>query len=262
MLKTLFKILLAIVVVLAGIVLYLFLDLRAVAPESTYDLAPVAATSPDPRPVLIFGATRNTGLKVATMLRERGDSVTAAVRETSDRSALEAIGADIVVADAMDPAAIAAAMAADDFRAVISTVGCISCEPPPDGIGNVNITDGAKAAGIPRMILITTIGSGDSYESANILSRMFLSKVLPLKTQAEDHLKASGLEYTIIRPGGLVPKPGSGRGFLSEDRKAFGFISRDDLARLIVQALDDPGTVNKTFAAADPKIMTPWDDPS
>ena len=61
MLKTLFKILLGLVAVLAGIVLYLFLDLRAVAPESTYDLPPVAAASPDPRPVLIFGATRNTG---------------------------------------------------------------------------------------------------------------------------------------------------------------------------------------------------------
>ena len=262
MLKTLFKIVLGLVVVLAGLVLYLYIDLQAVVPESTYDLPPVAATAPDTRPVLIFGATRNTGLKVAQILRDRGETVTAAVRETSDRSGLEALGVDIVVADAMDPPSIAEAMASGEFRAVISTVGCISCEPPPDGIGNANIVDGAKGAGIPRMILITTIGSGDSYESANILSRMFLSKVLPLKTQAEDHLKASGVDYTIIRPGGLVPKPGSGRGFLSEDRKAFGFISRDDLARLIVQALDDPGTVNKTFAAADPKIMTPWDDPS
>jgi uncharacterized protein YbjT (DUF2867 family) len=262
MLKTLFKILLGLVVVLAGLVLYLYIDLQAVAPESTYDLQPVAATAPDPRPVLIFGATRNTGLKVAEILRDRGEAVTAAVRESSDRSALEALGVDIVFADAMDPPSIAEAMAGGEFRAVLSTVGCIGCDPRPDYIGNANIADAAKAAGIPRMFLVTSIGSGDSYESANLLSRMFLREILPLKTQAEDHLKNTGIDYTIIRPGGLVPKPGSGRGYLSEDRKAFGFISRDDLARLIVQALDDPGTANKTFAAADPELKTPWDDAS
>lgn len=262
MLKTLFKVLLGLVVVLAGLALYLFLDLRAVQPESTYDLPPVAATAPDPRPVLIFGATRNTGLRIAEILRDRGDAVTVAVRESSDRSSLEPLGVDFVVADALDPPAIAAAMGSADFRAVISTVGCFGCDPRPDYIGNANIADAARAAGIPRMLLVTSIGAGDSYDSANLLSRLFLREILPLKTQAEDHLKDSGVNYTIIRPGGLVPKPGSGRGYLSEDREAFGFISRDDLARLIVQALDDPGTVNKTFAAADPAIETPWDDAS
>ena len=170
------------------------------------------------------------------------------------------MGAAIVEADAMDPESLTRAFASDDFRAVISTVGCLSCEPPPDGIGNMNIVDAAKAAGVPRMILITSIGVGDSRDAANLLSRLFLRKTLPLKGQAEERLRASGLGYTIIRPGGLRPVPATGRGYLSEDRSAFGFISRGDLARLIVAALDDQGTVNKTFAAADPEVMTPWQE--
>jgi uncharacterized protein YbjT (DUF2867 family) len=259
MLKIIFKVLLGLVVILAGLVGYLYMDLRANLPESTYDLPPPLAVSQDQRPVLIFGATRNTGLELARLLRARGDSVTAAVRASSDRSALESLGVNFVVADALDADAVRAAVASDDFRAVFSSMSCAQCDPPVDAVGNINVTEGAKAAGVPRVILISTIGAGDSYESANLLSRQFLKKILPLKTEAENHLKASGLDYTIVRPGGLVPAPGTGRGYLSEDRKAFGFLSREDLARMLVAVLDDPGTINKTFAAADPEIMTPFE---
>ncbi len=259
MLKKLFKILLGILVVLLALVAFVAMSLQARVPESTFELQPAAASQLDRQPVLLFGATRNTGLEVAKILRARGEPVTAAVRATSDRSALEAIEADIVVADAFDLEALRQAFASNDFRAVVSTIGCYSCDPAPDGIGNQNIIDAARAAGVKRMVLITTIGSGDSYDTVPWISRIALRGILPLKTQAEDHLRASGLDYTIIRPGGLPPKPASGRGYLSEDRKAFGFISRGDLARLIVGVLDDDRTINKTFAAADPEIKAPWD---
>jgi uncharacterized protein YbjT (DUF2867 family) len=88
---------------------------------------------------------------------------------------------------------------------------------------------------------------------------MALSKVIPLKTQAEDHLKASGLDYTIIRPGGLPPGIGTGGGILSEDPTTMGFIVRSDLARLILGVLDDPRTIGKTLAAVDPALESPWD---
>jgi len=260
MLKTLFKILLGLVVVLAAIVGYLYIDLRAVAPETTYELPPPLAVSADQRPVLIFGATRNTGLELAKLLRARGDSVTAAVRESSDRSKLEALGVDFVVADALDAEAVQTAAASKDFRAVFSSMSCSTCDPPVDSVGNINVTKGAKAAGIPRVILISTIGAGDSYDAANILSReLFLKEILPRKTEAENHLMASGVDYTIVRPGGLVPAPPTGRGYLSEDRKAFGFLTRGDLARMLVSVLDDPGTRNRVFAAADPEIMSPFE---
>ena len=149
--------------------------------------------------------SRNTGLELASLLRARGDAVTAAVRETSDRTALEALGVDFVVADALDADAVRTAVASKEFRAVFSSMSCAQCDPPVDALGNINVTEGAKAAGVPRVILISTIGAGDSYEAANLLSRTFLKKILPLKTEAENHLMASGMDYTIIRPGGLAP---------------------------------------------------------
>ena len=259
-LKTLLKLVLGLALILVLVVAGLLLTLRANPPSSTFDLQPMAARAPDPRPVLLVGATRGTGYEVAKLLRERGDAVTAVVRPGSDRSLLEPLGVALVEGDAMEPATLQAAMASGDYRAVVSTIGCLRCEPPPDFIGNRNIIDAAKGAGIARMILITSIGVGDSHDAAHVASRIFLRRILPLKGQAEEHLRASGLDYTIIRPGGLRPRPPTGRGYLSEDRAAFGFISRGDLARLIVASLDDDRTIGRTFAAADPEVDRPWGD--
>ncbi len=212
--------------------------------------------------MLVFGGTRNTGLEVVKLLTVRGDKVTALVRPTSDRSALEPLGVDFAVGDAMEPESIDRAFEASEFDAVLTTIGNIRANPPPDFKGNANIFDAAKRAGVNRVIMVSTIGAGDSNSAAPWLSKLALSKLLPLKTQAEDHLRASGLDYTIVRPGGLPPGPGSGRGFLSEDPTTFGFIARPDLARLIVGILDDDKTIGKTYSAIDPERSSPWDSGS
>jgi uncharacterized protein YbjT (DUF2867 family) len=236
------------------------LTLRASPPAHVFDTAAPPGEPRDPRPVLVFGASGELGLEIVAALRERGQAVTAAVRPTSDRSRLEPLGVSFVVADALEAKAVQAAVSGGDHRAIISTVGGTRQGPPPDFEGNRNIVDATKAAGTRRLILVTTIGAGDSYAAAHILARIALRNVLPLKTQAEDHLRASGLDWTIIRPGGLIP-PGrapTGHGYLSEDRTAFGFIHRADLAQLVVTVLEDVRTIGRTFAAADPTLERPW----
>jgi uncharacterized protein YbjT (DUF2867 family) len=194
------------------------------------------------------------------LLRAAGQPVTAAVRPTSDRAELAALGATFVVVDALDAAAVTAAVSAAPYAAVISTIGCLNCEPKPDFVANRNIIDAARQHGVRRLLLITSIGVGDSAAGAPFVSQLMLKPILPLKGQAEDHLRASGLDYTIIRPGGLRPAStgASGQGYLTEDTRAFGFMHRADLARLVVAALHDPGTIGKTFSSADPTIKTPW----
>lgn len=238
------------------------LSMRAQVPEDQFTLNPVVdETLPEQEGrVLVFGGTRNTGLEVVRILRERGEPVTALVRPTSDTSQLEALDVDLAEGDAMDAETLAGAFEERKIRAVVSTIGCLSCDPPPAYEGNRNIIDAAKTAGVERIVLITTIGSGDSADTPPFISRAFLQKILPLKTAAEEHLKESGLDYTIIRPGGLTPSTPSGQGYLSEDPEAFGFISRPDLARLIVACLDDANTIGKTFAAADASKAFPWSD--
>ena len=209
-------------------------------------------------PVLVFGGTRGTGLEIVRKLRERGEAVTVAVRSTSNTTELEKLGVDTVVADALDADQVEAAIGSKGFSAVISTLGTTRGEQHkrPDYIGNRNVIDAARGAGVKRFVFITVIGAGDSSDAAPGFSKRFLAEVIALKTQAEDHLRASGLDYTIIRPGGLGDVPTSGTAVLAEDPAAFSFIGRADLADLAVQALGDASTIGKTYSAYDPSRKT------
>ncbi len=211
-------------------------------------------------PVLVFGGTRGTGLEIVRLLRERDESVTVLVRPSSDTAALEALGATTVTGNALDPGSLRAALAGRRFRAAISTIGTSRGDKDrrPDFEGNRNVIDAAMAAGIERFVFITVIGAGDSAGAEPFYAGYFLKEIIALKSKAEEHLRASGLDYTIIRPGGLTDKGAGTTATLVEDPKAFSYISRADLARLTVRALDDPKTYDKTFAAYDPERLNIW----
>lgn len=211
-------------------------------------------------PILVFGGNRATGLEIVKELRARGEAVTVAVRPTSDVSALQSLGVETVIANALEPESVDAAFAQTRYAAVISTLGTARGESHqrPDFVGNRNVADAAVRAGVQRMILITVIGAGDSADSAPLPARNFLAEVIELKTRAEEYLRASGLDYTIIRPGGLGDLQATGTAMLVEDPKAFSYISRIDLARITVDALGDSTTTGKTLAAYDPSRKTMW----
>ena len=202
--------------------------------------------------VLLVGASSGTGLEIAKVLAARGDDVTAFVRPTSDRSGLAPLNVKYVVGDATHIAEVKAAFAHQKVRAVVSTLGGRRGEPRPDLVGTKNFVDAAKAAGVKRIILITVIGAGDSLETLPVRVRGNLETVMPLKNASEAYLSSSGLNYTIIRPGGLTNAAGDGRSFLTLDHSMMSSISRAELARLTVSALDDDQTIDKIYHAIDP----------
>jgi uncharacterized protein YbjT (DUF2867 family) len=72
--------------------------------------------------------------------------------------------------------------------------------------------------------------------------------VLDEKHEAEKYLRKSGIDYTIVRPGGLKAKPPSGELIISkEDTLNAGEISRDLVADVIVAALTDAKASNKVL---------------
>jgi uncharacterized protein YbjT (DUF2867 family) len=258
--KTLLKIvggILGVVVALIAVVAAtVFFTLKPNIPAQSFDLA--APQIVGDKQVLVFGATGSLGVEIVQNLVARGDKVTAFVRSSSNRSAIELPGVDFAVGDVMDYASVAAAFQQGQYDAVISTIGAAR-EPTVDYQGNANIFKAAAAASVARVIMISTIGAGDSSQAAPLISRIALSSVLPQKTRAEENLRASGLDYTILRPGGLPPGViATGGGILSEDITTMGFIKRPDLARLVVGVLDDDRTIAKTFAVIDPAIQRPW----
>lgn len=218
----------------------------------------------DPTDILVVGGTRATGLEIVKLLHSDDQPVTVMARHSSDISALEELGVPVVRADALEAAEVAKAIVPGRYRAVISTLGGSSQESArPDYEGNRNLIDAAKAAGIRRFVMVTVIGAGNSADTPPLIAKWLLKDVITLKSQAEEHLEASGLDYTIIRPGGLLDKPASGKAVLSEDPETFSWIARADLAQLVVDALDDRQTIRKTYSAFDAtrdRIWSTWSD--
>jgi uncharacterized protein YbjT (DUF2867 family) len=203
--------------------------------------------------ILIFGGTRRTGLEIARLLGQRGDAVVGIARETSDTAALEQTGARIVIGDAFDPEGLTIAVKNADCTAAICSLGnTAGAERKVDYEGVRNAIDAAVEAGLNRFILITAVGCGDSRPALSERAVQFLGKVCELKTMGEDHLKDSGLDWTIVRPGGLSSEPATGTAILTEDFLASGMIRRGDVARLTVQCLDNDATIGHAYTAIDP----------
>jgi uncharacterized protein YbjT (DUF2867 family) len=204
--------------------------------------------------ILVFGGNRGTGLEVCRLLAARGDHVTACVRPSADARELEALGVATCRGDVLDPVSVAAAFASGPFRAVIDTVGGKRGEPRPDNAGTRNLVDAAASAGVRRFIFVTAIGCGDSRGAVGPRVIEFLGPVLDEKTLGEDYLRGSALDWTILRPGGMTHDPASGTAIRTEDRMAMGVINRADLARLVVECLDDPATIGRVYHTIDPAI--------
>jgi uncharacterized protein YbjT (DUF2867 family) len=211
------------------------------------------ALDPPREGVIVFGGNRATGLEVVKSLVARGEKVTVMVRPSSDTTELKKLGVNLVEGDALDAEKIAKAAASQYFAVAVSTLGG-GKDPAlsPDYTGNKNAVDAAVAAKIPRFVLVTVIGPGDSYEATPYFARMALRNQIRLKEQAENYLIASGLKYTVIRPGGLINRPAEGKSVLTEDASKFSWMIRADLGKLTADSIYDPATVNKVYTAFDP----------
>lgn len=207
-----------------------------------------------PPTLVVFGARSGVGLELARLARRAQVEVVAVIRPGADSAALAECRCRIVEADACDREAVAAA-----FRGlspgiwVASTLGGRADECLVDDVGNCAVIDAARAHGVGRMLLVSSLGAGDSrtFASARLLAA--IGEVLAAKTRAEEHLRASGLTHVILRPGGLVDGPPSGTGELSEARDVHGFIRRGELARLALGCLISGEYDGTICSAVDPR---------
>jgi uncharacterized protein YbjT (DUF2867 family) len=132
--------------------------------------------------------------------------------------------------------------------AVISAIGAQSpvgknCPKRVDYEGVANLVNAACLQGVERFILISSIAVTHPEHPLNHFGR-----ILEWKLKGEEALRESGLEYAIIRPGGLKDSPGGERMLvLSQGDDMLGMISRSDLAEICLQALQYPHKLNMTF---------------
>ncbi len=203
--------------------------------------------------IFLAGASRGVGREIARLLRSQNQTVKALLRSNTTQPELEALGVEVVLGDALNPADGERAMAGEgEITAVISTIGGL----PSDGErsdfkGNKNLIDAAVKAKAKKFILVTSLGTGNSAAAIPPNALEALKPVLLEKEQAENYLIASGLPYTIIRPGGLKSEPATGNGLLTTDPRVAGWIHRADVADLVCRCLASEQATGKTLAAVD-----------
>jgi nucleoside-diphosphate-sugar epimerase len=209
--------------------------------------------------IFLAGASRGVGREIAQYLTAQQLKVKALLRKAHTAAELEALGIQTVIGDALNLGDVERAILADEpIEAVISTIGGLpQDEEKPDYLGNKNLIDAAVKAGVKKFILVTSIGTGDSVGAMPPQALAALKPVLVEKEKAEQHLIASGLTYTIIRPGGLKSEPATGNGILTEDPRIVGSIHRADVAQLVVRSLISDSANNKVLSAVDRNMIYP-----
>lgn len=213
-----------------------------------------------PAPVMIFGVTSDSGRELARRLRADGQRVVGVSRGTRDAALLLELGVECRTADARDAAQVQAAFA-DLGRpaAVVSILAAgLHGDPAIESAGNINVIAAAEAAGAQRFVLVTTVGCGDSYAVAPEMSKKLLAKIIEHKNLAEARLFASGLDWSVVRPGGLtIPQP-TGNAILVEGSGTLGMLNRTDLGGLLHQVVRSPAASRKIYAATDRgRVITP-----
>ena len=227
-------------------------------PKSSPVRPVVAEELPRAGGIMVFGGTQGLGLEVVKHLVARHERVTVVARATSDTTALKALEVSLVAGDALDPESLKQAFTTAPFRAVISTLGGRKGDYRVDVEGNKNVVDAAKNAGVTRLILVTAIGAGDSGDATPWYIRWFMTDYMAAKTQAEDYLRATDLDYTIVRPGLLLNSTKSGETALVAGTSRFSGITRTDLGALVAASVEDKSTFKRAFTALDIKRNSLW----
>jgi uncharacterized protein YbjT (DUF2867 family) len=196
--------------------------------------------------VAIAGGHGQIALRLTRILSERGDDVRSLIRNPDHADDVRAAGGDPLVCDLeqQDEHAIAEAISGAD--AVVFAAGAgpgsgAERKGTMDLGGAVKLIEAAKRAGIRRYVMVSSVNADPNAAGDDVFS-----VYLRAKGEADAELTASGLDYTIVRPGRLTDGPGTGRVQLGDDVGS-GEIPRDDVAAVLAAALHEPDTVGRTF---------------
>ena len=214
------------------------------------------------RSILLFGATGTIGRALARELVARGHDVLALVRPGAKSSDLPR-DVRVIEADFSDPGAIDAALAGARFDTAVSCLASRTGAPKDawavDHDLNVAALSGALEAGVDHFVLLSAI----------CVQKPKL-EFQRAKLTFEDHLKSSGVDFTILRPtaffkslSGQVARVKDGKSFLSFGNgrlTACTPISDRDLAKFLADCVEDPAARGKTLPVGGPgPALTPND---
>jgi uncharacterized protein YbjT (DUF2867 family) len=195
--------------------------------------------------VAIAGGHGQIALRLARILSQRGDQVVAIIRNPDHASDVREAGAEPAVVDLEHGSEDDVAQAITGSDAVVFSAGAGPGSGPArketmDYGGALKLIAAAKQAGVSRYVIVSSMGANPDAPGDDTFS-----VYLRAKGRADDAARASGLDVTVVRPGGLSNDPGTGRVALSEGLQ-FGQVPRDDVAAVLASVLNSPNTIGRT----------------
>ena len=193
--------------------------------------------------ITIVGASGQIARLLHPILIKKGHSVRGIIRKPEQAEDLKSLGIEPVVADVEQLDDISEAVGETDavlFAAGAGPGSGAERKWTVDRDGAIKLIDAAKKNGVNRYVMISAMGLDKP--RGNEVFQVYQQA----KAQADEALRKSGLDYTIVKPGRLTNKPGKGMIAISKklDR---GEIPREDVAAVLAEVLETPKTIGKEF---------------
>lgn len=198
--------------------------------------------------ILVAGANGQTARQLVRMLVADGHEVRGLVRKEEQTRNVESDGAEPALVDLeTDEVDGKVGEAVEGCDAIVFAAGAgpgsgAARKETMDYGGAVKLIEAAVKRGVSRYLMLSTTGA-DNPESRDEKMRPYLEA----KGRADERLRNSGLDYTIIRPGRLTDEDGMGRIDAAESLGRYGEIPREDVARTFAVSLEAGNTIGKTF---------------
>lgn len=200
----------------------------------------------------VIGATGPTGREIVNQAIAAGHTVTAAVRSPQTANLPKEVR--VMQADVTHASSLLPLVTGQD--AVLCALGSKLSRKPTTLLsgGTRNLVGAMMSANVRRLVCITGIGAGDSkghggFLYDRILQPLLLNEIYKDKTRQEDVVRASGLDWTIVRPAMLTSGPKTGRFREIQDLAGVTAkkISRADVAAYILASVADVKTHRSTI---------------
>jgi uncharacterized protein YbjT (DUF2867 family) len=190
--------------------------------------------------VVVAGAHGKVGLRLLRLLVDGGHRARGLIRNPDHEADLRELGAEPVLCDMEALDDISGCCEGAD--AVVFAAGA----GPGSGAERKRTVDYGGAvklidAGIQRYVMVSAISVDRPDEWSDQMRPYYEAKA-----DADKRLLESGLDYTIVRPGGLTDEAGTGMVRVGSDLGG-GEIPREDVAAVLLAVLETPSSIGKTF---------------
>jgi uncharacterized protein YbjT (DUF2867 family) len=204
--------------------------------------------------IFVVGGHGKIALRLEQLATGAGHRMRALARNPDHRDDIEKTGAEAVISDLESDDITSLVKGAD---VVVFAAGAGPGSGPErkktvDLQGALKLIDAAEANGITRYLMISAMGAGNPSSWSGQMRPYYEAKA-----GADEALEASGLDYTIVRPGGLTNDPGTGLVDIAPKLERRGKVTRADVAAVLLTSLEADNTIRKTFDLLNGEIPIP-----